>query len=81
MFKDLIRIGRNQKALMFRTNNIGPIIEEGLIIGIAILAIIIIVSIIVSVLNWTQGLLGQFWQSLPGQTSTYHNSWMKYFST
>jgi len=78
---DWIKIGRIPKIFKSLTNNFGPIIEEGLIIGIAILAIIIIVSIITSVLNWTQGLLGQFWQSLPGQKSISYISLIKNFST
>ena len=78
---ELVKFGKILKSFKLSTNNFGPIIEEGLIIGIAILAIIIIVSIITSVLNWTQGLLGQFWQSLPGQKSRNYISWMKNFST
>lgn len=81
MASDWIKIDRIQKNFKLSTNNFGPIIEEGLMIGIAILAIIIIVSIITSVLNWSQSLLGQFWQSLPGQKSRSYISWIKYFST
>ncbi|MHA1747837.1 MAG: hypothetical protein ACTSYF_04255 [Promethearchaeota archaeon] len=40
--------------------NSGPILEEGLIIGFSILALLIIISIIISVLNWSQDMVNQF---------------------
>lgn len=38
----------------------GPIIEEGLIIGFSILALLIIVSIVLSILEWTTGMVSDF---------------------
>ncbi|MHA1369771.1 MAG: hypothetical protein ACTSRA_08680 [Promethearchaeota archaeon] len=40
--------------------NSGPILEEGLIIGFSILALLIIISIIISALNWSQDMVNQF---------------------
>jgi hypothetical protein len=44
----------------------GPVLEEGLIIGFSILAIVIVISIVLSVLNWSQGMVSNLLKNLGG---------------
>ena len=44
----------------------GPIVEEGLIIGFSILALLVIVSIIFSILNWSQDMVDDLIKNLGG---------------
>ena len=48
------------------TIGFGPVLEEGLIIGFSILAILIVISIVLSVLNWSQGMVNNLIKSLGG---------------
>lgn len=54
------------RRVMNEPVSFGPIIEEGLIIGFSILALLIIVSIIISVLDWSQSLVNDFIQDIGG---------------
>ncbi|MHA1747019.1 MAG: hypothetical protein ACTSYF_00025 [Promethearchaeota archaeon] len=49
-----------------KINSFGPIIEEGMIIGFSILALLIIISIIITILNWSQGLVDDLISNLGG---------------
>ncbi len=44
----------------------GPIIEEGLIIGFSILALLVIISIVLSILNWSEGLVDDLLDNFGG---------------
>ncbi len=47
-------------------NSAGSLLEYGLIIGFSIVVFLIIAGIIMSILDWTQGNLSDFWSIFQG---------------
>jgi len=66
MFRSLLKSKNAHFAYGISINFLGPIVEEGLIIGFSILMLLIIISVVLSVLNWSQGLVNDLLHDLGG---------------
>ncbi|MEX2684346.1 MAG: hypothetical protein Q6373_022435 [Candidatus Sigynarchaeota archaeon] len=53
----MMRILFGRDKLFYMESNFGPVVEEGLIIGVSIAALLILISVILAILDNTKNLL------------------------